>query len=180
MVCRARLLQTGAALPLRSDPCGADPLVRRRVRLLVHLFSNRPDKRAQLCSHRSAQGYTLAAGTDRARTGEFQLARSSTARTFAAVCLSLPRSRLHLSYDTRSSGDWSARSHLLPAERAGCSSIRGCGIAASAAMTCNGRRRRPRAPELVCCAHETCVSAPAASLMCRLLHGCTALHRRLL
>ena len=92
LVCCARLLRAGAARALRSDPCGADPLVRRRVRLLVHLFSNRPDARAQLCSHRSAQGYTLAAGTDRARAGEFQFARRSPARTCAAVSLSSPRS----------------------------------------------------------------------------------------
>ena len=66
-------------------------------RLLMHRVSNRPSARAQLYLRRSAQGYTLPARSYYARTGEFQLARSSTARTFAAVCLSLPRSRLHLS-----------------------------------------------------------------------------------
>jgi hypothetical protein len=128
LVCCARLLRAGAARALRSDPCGADPLVRRRVRLLVHLFSNRPDARAQLCSHRSAQGYTLAAGTDRARAGEFQFARRSPARTCAAVSLSLPRSTC-LAMPAQEIG---AHGTKLAAEHAGSSGILGSGIPANA------------------------------------------------
>jgi hypothetical protein len=75
MVCRIRLLRAGPARPLRSEPSNADPLVRRRCRLLVHLYSNRPDACAQRCLHRSSKGYTLATYPDRARTGEFWLAR---------------------------------------------------------------------------------------------------------
>lgn len=79
---------------MSSNSSGAHPLSRRRASP-PHAPSLEPTlARAQLCLHRSARGYALAARTERARTGEFRLARRSPARTSAVVSLRLPRSRL--------------------------------------------------------------------------------------
>ena len=98
LVCRVRLLRAGAARPLRSEPSDADPLVRRRCRLLVHLYSNRPNACAQRCLHRSSKGYTLATHHDRARTGEFRVACRSPARTCAVVSVRWAPRPPHRSY----------------------------------------------------------------------------------
>jgi len=108
---------------LSSNSSGAHPLSRRRASP-PHAPCLEPTlARAQLCLHRSARGYALAARTERARTGEFRLARRSPARTSAVVSLRLPRSRL-----ASNGGSFG-------------SSIK-VDIKASTAMASHGRRRR--------------------------------------
>jgi hypothetical protein len=79
---------------LSSNSSGAHPLSRRRASP-PHAPCLEPTlARAQLCMHRSARGYALAARTERARTSEFRLTRRSPARTSAVVSLRLPAAAL--------------------------------------------------------------------------------------
>ena len=112
VVSGTRSLRTGAARsslvglgPEQRLPCGEEASVASSCSV-----SNQPGARAQLSSHRCAQGYELAVRPEGTQSGELQPTRPSLARTARDVGRSLPCPRTRLL--TMPTGDRRERSHV--------------------------------------------------------------------